>query len=134
MTTTSSKVHPEHLNRLAIVYIRQSSLAQVRFHRESTERQYALQEKALGLGWAPEQIQVIDEDLGISGSGRSQRLGFQNLVAQVSLGEVGAIIGLQISRLARSSADLLRLLELCGLFNTIVVDEDGIYDLRDFND
>lgn len=134
MTTTPSKVHPEHLNRLAIVYIRQSSLAQVRFHRESTERQYALQEKALSLGWTPEQIQVIDEDLGISGSGRSQRLGFQNLVAQVSLGEVGAIFGLEISRLARSSADLLRLLELCGLFNTIVVDEDGIYDLRDFND
>ena len=134
MTTTPSKVHPEHLNRLAIVYIRQSSLAQVRFHRESTERQYALQEKALSLGWTPEQVQVIDEDLGISGSGRSQRLGFQNLVAQVSLGEVGAIFGLEISRLARSSADLLRLLELCGLFNTIVVDEDGIYDLRDFND
>ena len=85
MTTTPSKVHPEHLNRLAIVYIRQSSLAQVRFHRESTERQYALQEKALSLGWAPEQIQVIDEDLGISGSGRSQRLGFQNLVAWSNL-------------------------------------------------
>jgi DNA invertase Pin-like site-specific DNA recombinase len=134
MTTTPSKVQPAHLNRLAIVYIRQSSLAQVRFHRESTERQYALQEKALSLGWTPEHIQVIDEDLGISGSGRSQRLGFQNLVAQVSLGEVGAIFGLEISRLARSSADLLRLLELCGLFNTIVVDEDGIYDLRDFND
>ncbi|WDL97049.1 recombinase family protein [Alicyclobacillus sp. ALC3] len=134
MTTAPSKVHPEHLNRPAIVYIRQSSLAQVRFHRESTERQYALREKAIDLGWAPEQIQVIDEDLGISGSGRSQRLGFQNLVAQVSLGEVGAILGLEISRLARSSADLLRLLELCGLFNTIVVDEDGIYDLRDFND
>lgn len=134
MTTIPSKVHPEHLKRTAIVYIRQSTIAQVRFHRESTERQYALRERALTLGWAPEQIQVIDEDLGISGSGRSQRLGFQNLVAQVSLGEVGAIFGLEISRLARSSADLLRLLELCGLFNTIVVDEDGIYDMRDFND
>ncbi|QQE78003.1 recombinase family protein [Alicyclobacillus sp. SO9] len=134
MTTIPSKVHPEHLKRTAIVYIRQSTIAQVRFHRESTERQYALRERALTLGWASEQIQVIDEDLGISGSGRSQRLGFQNLVAQVSLGEVGAIFGLEISRLARSSADLLRLLELCGLFNTIVVDEDGIYDMRDFND
>ena len=134
MTTTLSKVRREHLNRMAIVYIRQSTLAQVRFHRESTERQYALQEKALNLGWDPDRIQVIDEDLGISGSGRSQYLGFQHLVAQVSLGEVGAIFGLEISRLARSSADLLRLLELCALFNTIVVDEDGIYDLSDFND
>lgn len=134
MTTVSSKVRQEHLNRMAIIYIRQSTLAQVRFHRESTERQYALKEKALSLGWDPDQIQVIDEDLGISGSGRSRRQGFQRLVAQVSLGEVGAIFGLEISRLARSSADLLRLLELCGLFNTIVADEDGMYDLRDFND
>lgn len=125
---------PEHLNRMAIVYIRQSTLSQVRFNQESTERQYALQEKALNLGWTKEQIQVIDEDLGISGSGRSLRQGFQQLVARVSLGEVGAVFGLEISRLARSSADLSRLLELCGLFNTIVVDEDGIYDLSDFND
>lgn len=134
MMTSSPKVTPQHLNRIAIVYIRQSTLTQVRYNQESTERQYALQEKALNLGWNPEQIQIIDEDLGISGSGRSLRQGFQQLVAQVSLGEVGAVFGLEISRLARSSADLLRLLELCGLFNTIVVDEDGIYDLCDFND
>jgi DNA invertase Pin-like site-specific DNA recombinase len=131
---TSSKVRSEHLNRIAIVYIRQSTLHQVRFNQESTERQYALQEKALKLGWTQEQIHVIDGDLGISGSGRTQRLGFQQLVSQVSFGEVGAIFGLEISRLARSSADLLRLLELCSLFNTIVADEDGIYDLTDFND
>jgi DNA invertase Pin-like site-specific DNA recombinase len=130
----SSKVRTEHLNRIAIVYIRQSTLTQVRFNRESTECQYALQEKALNLGWSQEQIQVIDEDLEISGSGRSQRQGFQQLVAKVSLGEVGGIFGLEVSRLARSSADLSRLLELCGLFGTIVVDEDGIYDLSDFND
>ncbi|WP_127589258.1 recombinase family protein [Paenibacillus koleovorans] len=130
----NTKVRPEHLNRTAIVYIRQSTLAQVRYHKESTERQYALQQKALNLGWDKEQVQIIDEDLGISGSGRSERQGFRNLVAQVSLGQVGAIFGLEISRLARSSADLLRLLELCALFNTIVVDEDGIYDLCDFND
>lgn len=130
----TTKVRPEHLNRMTIVYIRQSTLAQVRHHRESTERQYALQQKALNLGWIQEQIQIIDEDLGISGSGRSERQGFRNLVAQVSLGQVGAIFGLEISRLARSSADLLRLLELCALFNTLVVDEDGIYDLCDFND
>lgn len=134
MTSPPTKVTPEHLNRIAIVYIRQSTLTQVRYNQESTERQYALQGKALSLGWTQEQIQVIDEDLGISGSGRSLRQGFQQLVAQVSLGEVGAVFGLEISRLARSSADLLRLLELCGLFNTIVVDEDGIYDLCDFND
>lgn len=132
--TTSAKVRTEHLNRMAIVYIRQSTLAQVRYHRESTERQYALQERAQSLGWNKDQVQVIDEDLGISGSGRSHRQGFQSLVAQVSLGQVGAIFGLEISRLARSSADLLRLLELCALFNTIVVDEDGVYDLSDFND
>jgi len=134
MMSHPSKVRPEHLNRMAIVYIRQSTLTQVRYNRESTERQYALQEKALNLGWTQDQIQVIDEDLGISGSGRAQRQGFQQLVTQVSFGQVGGIFGLEISRLARSSADLLRLLELCGLFNTIVVDEDGIYDLCDFND
>ena len=131
---TSSKVRQEHLNRIAIIYIRQSTLTQVRFNQESTERQYALQEKALKLGWTQEQIQIIDGDLGISGSGRTLRQGFQQLVSQVSFGEVGAIFGLEISRLARSSADLLRLLELCSLFNTIVADEDGIYDLTDFND
>ena len=134
MVVLPSKVQSEHLNKTAIVYIRQSTITQVRFNQESTERQYALKDKALSLGWSQEQIQVIDEDLGISGSGRSRRKGFDQLVARVSLGEVGAIFGLEISRLARSSADLLRLLELCGLFNTIVVDEDGIYDLGDFND
>lgn len=134
MMTPTSKIRPEHLSRPAIVYIRQSTLAQVRYNQESTERQYALQAKAVSLGWSEEQIQVIDEDLGVSGSGRSQRQGFQQLIARVSFGEVGAVFGLEISRLARSSADLLRLLELCGLFNTIVVDEDGIYDLSDFND
>ena len=134
MMLTSTKIRAEHLNRMAIVYIRQSTLTQVRFNRESTERQYALQEKALNLGWPKEQIQIIDEDLGISGSGRSQRQGFQQLVARVSLGEIGGIFGLEVSRLARSSADLLKLLELCALFATIVVDEDGIYDLSDFND
>jgi len=130
----TTKIRPQHLGRMAFVYIRQSTMGQVRFHRESTERQYALKEKALELGWAPEQIQLVDEDLGLSGAQKSLRHGFQKLVAQVSLGQVGAIFGLEISRLARSSADLLRLLELCALFDTIVVDEDGIYDLSDFND
>ncbi len=124
----------EHLNRDALVYVRQSTMAQVRFNQESTQRQYALQERALSLGWPEEHIRVIDGDLGISGSGRSKRPGFAQLVTSVSLGEVGAVFGLEISRLARSSADLMKLLELCGLFNTLVIDEDGIYDMSDFND
>ena len=131
---TPQKVTSSHLNRDAIVYVRQSTIAQVRHNKESTQRQYALQEKALALGWDSSRVQVIDEDLGISGSGRMKRQGFQQLVASVSLGEVGAVFGLEISRLARSSADLMKLLELCGLFHTLVVDEDGIYDMSDFND
>ena len=134
LTQLSPKVTPKHLNRDAVVYVRQSTIAQVRHNRESTQRQYALQEKALGLGWDSSRICVIDEDLGITGSGRAKRQGFQQLVASVSLGEVGAVFGLEISRLARSSADLMKLLELCGLFHTLVVDEDGIYDMSDFND
>lgn len=129
-----SKVRPEHLNRDALVYVRQSTMAQVRFNQESTQRQYALQEKALSLGWPEESIRVIDGDLGISGSGRAKRPGFAQLVTSVSLGEVGAVFGLEISRLARSSADLMKLLELCALFGTLVIDEDGIYDMSDFND
>lgn len=128
------KIRPTHLNRLAYVYVRQSTLAQVRFHTESTERQYALQEKARQLGWATESIRVIDEDLGMSGAQSSSRTGFQRLVAEVSLGQVGAILGLEVSRLARSSADWHRLLELCALFDTLILDADGIYDLSDFND
>ena len=133
-TQIHMKVKPNHLDREAVIYVRQSTIAQVRNNRESTERQYALQEKALNLGWETSKIRIIDEDLGITGSGRVQRHGFQQLVASVSLGEVGAVFGLEISRLARSSADLMKLLELCGLFDTLVIDEDGIYDLSDFND
>ena len=132
--TIPSKIRAEHLNREALVYVRQSTMAQVRFNQESTQRQYALRERALSLGWAEEHIRIIDGDLGISGSGRSKRPGFSQLVTSVSLGEVGAVFGLEISRLARSSADLMKLLELCGLFGTLVIDEDGIYDMSDFND
>ena len=132
--TIPSKIRAEHLNREALVYVRQSTMAQVRFNQESTQRQYALRERALSLGWAEEHIRIIDGDLGISGSGRSKRPGFAQLMTSVSLGEVGAVFGLEISRLARSSADLMKLLELCGLFGTLVIDEDGIYDMSDFND
>ena len=96
-----SKVQAQHLNREALVYVRQSTMAQVRFNQESTQRQYALRERALSLGWPQEHIRVIDGDLGISGSGRSKRPGFAQLVTSVSLGEVGAVLGLEISRLAR---------------------------------
>jgi len=130
----SMKVTPNHLKREAVIYVRQSSIAQVRHNRESTERQYALREKAISLGWDSDKVRIIDEDLGITGSGRAQRHGFAQLVASVSLGEIGAVFGLEISRLARSSADLMKLLELCGLFDTLVIDEDGIYNLADFND
>lgn len=123
-----------HLDRLAIVYVRQSTLVQVREHTESTARQYALADEAARLGWCASAIVTIDTDLGMSGRSASGRTGFQELVSRVCIGEVGAIFGLEISRLARSSADLQRLLEFCSLSDTLIVDADGIYDLRNFND
>ena len=134
MTSNQSKITRSHLDRLAIVYVRQSSLAQVRGNQESTARQYGMTEEAKRLGWDPEQILVIDADQGISGRSASGRLGFQDLVHRVCLGETGAIFGLEISRLARSSADLQRLLEFCSLTGTLVIDADGVYDLQSFND
>jgi DNA invertase Pin-like site-specific DNA recombinase len=128
------KITDSHLERRAMVYLRQSSPAQVRFNVRSTERQYALADEAAKLGWEAERIVVIDGDLGISGRDAHAREGYKELVGRVCLGEVGAIFGLEISRLARSNADLQRLLELCGLTDTLVVDTDGIYDLHDFND
>ena len=123
-----------HLDRLAIVYVRQSTLMQVREHPESTARQYALAEEAARLGWPASAIVTIDTDLGLSGRSTSGRTGFNEVVSRVCLGEVGAIFGLEISRFARSSADLQRLLEFCSLSDTLIVDADGIYDLRNFND
>jgi excisionase family DNA binding protein len=123
-----------HLDRLAVVYVRQSTLMQVREHTESTARQYALAEEAARLGWPASSIVTIDTDLGLSGRSGSGRTGFKEVVSRVCLGEVGAIFGLEISRFARSSADLQRLLEFCSLSDTLIVDADGIYDLRNFND
>jgi len=131
---STGKITAAHLERLAVVYVRQSSIAQVREHRESTARQYALTEEAARLGWPASQIAVIDADLGISGRTASARSGFKELVGKVCVGEVGAIFGLEVSRLARSSADLQRLLELCALTATLIIDSDGIYDLGSFND
>jgi DNA invertase Pin-like site-specific DNA recombinase len=131
---SASKIQRAHLERLAIVYVRQSSLAQVYGHTESTARQYALADDATRLGWEASRIVVIDADLGISGRTASARAGFRELVGRVCVGEVGAIFGLEVSRLARSSADLQRLLELCSLSDTLIIDSDGTYDLTQFND
>ncbi|HEX8771537.1 MAG TPA: recombinase family protein [Acidimicrobiales bacterium] len=128
------KITPGHRERIALIYVRQSSLAQVRENTESTARQYALADEAVRLGWARQAVEVIDADLGLSGRSADGRSGYKDLVARVCLGEVGAIFGLEVSRLARSSADLSRLLELARLTDTLVVDADGIYDLANFND
>jgi len=130
----SSKVKPNHTQRAAIVYIRQSSPAQVENHRESTARQYALVEKACQLGWAQQQVIVIDEDLGLSGSGWAERSGFGRLTTEVGLGHVGIVLGLEVSRLARNNADWYRLFDLCGVTDTLVGDGDGVYHPALFND
>ena len=129
-----SKVTPQHLVQKAYVYVRQSTLGQVLHHQESTQRQYALKDKALGLGWRENQIRVLDRDLGQSGAQIQTREDFKTLLADVSLGEVGAVLALEASRLARSNADWHRLIELCSLTGTLILDEDGVYDPADFND
>ena len=128
------KVTPTHLQRDAFLYVRQSTLHQVLQNTESTQRQYALQQRALALGWPAERIHIIDCDLGQSGATTADREGFQQLVTQVSLGHAGVVLGLEVSRLARNSADWQRLLELCALADTLILDEDGLYDCNDFND
>ncbi len=134
MIRGEQKVTRSHLERTALAYIRQSTLVQVREHTESTLRQYGLAELAARLGWPAGGIEVIDADLGLSGRSASHREGFKQLVARVCLGEVGAVLGLEVSRLARSNADLARLLELARLTSTLVIDNDGVYDLSDIND
>jgi DNA invertase Pin-like site-specific DNA recombinase len=123
-----------HQQRLAYVYVRQSTLWQVSEHQESTERQYRLQDRALQLGWPPTSIAVIDEDQGRSGSSSTARTGFQRLVSEVSLGQVGIVLMLEASRLARNSSDWHRLIELCGLSQTLLADERAVYDPRNPND
>lgn len=130
----SPTIAAQHLEKAAYIYVRQSTLSQVRHHQESTERQYALRDQALALGWAPEAIRVLDRDLGKSGAQTDGRDDFKALVADVSMGDVGAIFALEVSRLARSNLDWHRLIELCALMGTLVVDEDGCYDPADFND
>jgi DNA invertase Pin-like site-specific DNA recombinase len=128
------KIDASHVQRRACVYVRQSSMAQVQHHRESTQRQYNLRERAMALGWAADQVEVIDEDQGKSGASANGRGGFQRLVAAVGLGEVGAVFGLEVSRLARSCSDWYRLLEISALSQTLIIDEDGVYDPTQYND
>lgn len=133
-TLLTGKIQNHHYDRLAIVYIRQSTLQQVERHSESTKLQYALAEKAHHLGWPKDKILIIDDDLGRSGSNTEGRPGFQRLVAEVGLDHVGIILGIEISRLARSCRDWYQLLEVCALFRTLIGDTDGIYDPVSYND
>jgi DNA invertase Pin-like site-specific DNA recombinase len=128
------KLRPWHLDRGAIVYVRQSTPQQVLEHQESTARQYALVDRAVALGWPHEGVTVIDDALGLSGQSAEGRLGFQRLLAEVALDHVGLILGLEMSRLARSCKDWHQLLELCGRFPTLLADADGVYDGNDPND
>ena len=131
---TESKVQARHLSRNAYLYVRQSTLRQVFENTESTKLQYALQQRAIALGWRTEQVVVIDSDLGRSGASVVDREGFQHLVTEVSLGRAGIVMGLEVSRLARNSTDWHRLLEICALADTLILDQDGVYDPAHFND
>src|ERR1700682_6404569 len=129
-----TKIGTTHLGRAAYIYLRQSTPSQVEHNRESTQRQYALATKATTLGWPSQQVIVVDEDLGLSGSGIVERNGFARLTAEVALGHVGIVLGPEGSRLARTHADWYRLLDLCGLTDTLIGDADGIYHPAMFND
>src|SRR3954452_12024819 len=132
--TFAHKIRPRHLDGLAIVYVRQSTPHQVASHRESTDLQYQLRRRAVGLGWADGRVVVIDDDQGISGQSVENRPGFRRLLAEVSLGHVGIVFGREMSRLASSCKDWHQLLELCGLFQVLIGDADGVYDPTDAND
>lgn len=131
---SSDKIQAYHLEKLAIVYVRQSSLQQVLHHRESTRLQYGLVDRAKALGWPEDRILVIDDDLGKSGSTSEGRQGFQRMVAEVGLDHVGLILGIEMSRLARSNKDWHHLLEICALFGTLIADVNGVYDVAQYND
>ena len=128
------KIRPEHLDRAAVVYVRQSSRQQVLEHTESTRLQYALAERAVALGWARSQVAVIDDDLGVSAATADSRKGFARLVAEVTMGRVGIVLGIEMSRLARTGRDWHQLLELCCLSGVLLADPDGVYDPGYYND
>ncbi len=131
---SAQKILARHLDRLAVVYVRQSTPQQVADHRESADLQYQLRCRAVEFGWAEARVLVIDDDQGISGQSVENRLGFQRLLAEVSLGHVGIVFGREMSRLARSCKDWHQLLELCALFQVLPADADGVYDPTDHND
>ena len=130
----NQKIKPDHLQRTAYIYIRQSTAAQVEFNRESTERQYKLKDRAIELGWPVQQIRVIDQDLAQSGSSSSHRKGFGEMISEVALGKVGLILSIEVSRVARNNSDWYRLLDLCSVTNTLIGDSDGLYHPGLFND
>ena len=134
MNALSPKLEPRHLQRRAIVYVRQSTARQVLTNQESTRRQYQLAERARQMGWGAPQVEVIDEDLGLSGASSHARTGFQRLVAAIGLGEVGIVLVTEVSRLSRRNSDWHRVIELCAVFRTLIADEDGIYCPQDPND
>src|ERR1700712_3540168 len=130
----SPKLEPRHLRLQAMVYVRQSTQRQLLENQESTRRQYQLAERARHMGWASPQVQVVDDDLGMSGASSRNRAGFQRLVAAIGLGEVGIVLVTEVSRLSRLNSDWHRVIELCAVFETLIADEDGLYDPRDPND
>src|ERR1700730_8933946 len=130
----AARINSGHLRRLALLYVRQSTLRQVMENTESTTRQYGLRQRAVALGWPAERIVVIDCDQGQSGKVATDREGFQHLVAEVSMGRAGIVLGLEVSRLARNNADWQRLLQICAHNDTLILDEDGLYDPASFND
>jgi DNA invertase Pin-like site-specific DNA recombinase len=130
--TLPRQILPKHQKRQAVIYIRQSSPQQVEENLESQKRQYQLVEKAQSLGWSAAQCVVIDDDLGISGAHSANRPGYQRLISMIALREVGIVLGLEVSRLARNSLDWYQLLELAAAFDVIIADEDGVYDPGEF--
>jgi DNA invertase Pin-like site-specific DNA recombinase len=131
---SSGKVGREHTDRMAVVYVRQSTRRQVLEHTESARVQYGLVDRAVALGWAAGRVKVIDADLGLSGANAQGRPGFAELVSEVGLGHVGIVLGVEVSRLARSGRDWYQLMELCALAGTLLGDSDGIYDPVQYND
>ena len=130
-TLVSAKITAEHLQLGAALYVRQSTSTQLREHQESTARQYALKNRLVAFGWPDDRVIVIDEDLGISGSDNVERLGFRRLLKLVTDQQVGIVLGLEMSRLARNSKDWHDLFEVCGIFHTLIADEDGVFDPQD---
>ena len=134
MNAISPKIEPRHLDLRAVVYVRQSTPRQVLANQESTRRQYQLADRARQMGWPAPRVEVVDEDLGLSGASGHARAGFQRLVAAIGLGEVGLVLVTEVSRLSRLNSDWHRVIELCAVFRTLIADEDGVYDARDPND